>query len=257
MHAHAYVDFSNVEVDPDFADGQPGRRTAPAEIGMSMFFGTEEGPGLPRRLLFLQRVASALRPIWRRVRRADTTARDETQAEKIPWVESGRRRILGIARLRRLPIPWRLHPALRLVRELDRAEDEEPKPWTPNVLPVQLFVVGDLAIAAVPAEFTTMSATRVRKMLLAELRSLGVRHAVVAGYSNAYAGYVTTAEEYTVQDYEGASTHFGKWTHAAYMTELRKLARRLQASDEPGVGEDIRPPRFAPAELAARSFATR
>ena len=43
---------------------------------------------------------------------------------------------------------------------------------------------------------------------------------VVAGLSNAYAGYVTTAEEYDKQHYEGGSTHFGRWTLAAYATNL-------------------------------------
>jgi neutral ceramidase len=55
LHAHAFVDFSRIDVDPRFVDGHTGRRTGPAEIGMAMFFGTEEGPGLPRQLVFLQK----------------------------------------------------------------------------------------------------------------------------------------------------------------------------------------------------------
>jgi neutral ceramidase len=56
------------------------------------------------------------------------------------------------------------------------------------------------------------------------LASAGVQYAVIAGLSNAYAGYVTTREEYANQRYEGASTHFGPWTLAAYQQEFDKLA---------------------------------
>ena len=47
------------------------------------------------------------------------------------------------------------------------------------------------------------------------------------GYSNAYTQYVTTPEEYSLQDYEGGSTLFGPATQPAYMQELDKLAQDL------------------------------
>jgi neutral ceramidase len=246
-HAHAFVDFADVAVDPRFVAGRAGLRTSPAEIGMAMFFGTEEGPGLPRQLRFLQRVLARTRPFW--PGRALDRVRTDSQGEKLTWVESGRRRILGIERLRRLPLPWRVSAALRLVRELDR-DDASPKPWTPNVLPVQLFVVGELAIAAVPGEFTTVAGIRLRESVR---RALAVRRVVLAGYANAYAGYVTTPEEYAVQDYEGASTHFGKWTLPAWQTEFDKLARRL-LSGNPRARFEPRPHQFTDEELAVRTF---
>jgi neutral ceramidase len=244
-HAHAFVDFADVAIDPRFVAGRTGLRTSPAEIGMAMFFGTEEGPGLPRQLRFLQRIAATTRAFL--PSHALDPVRDRSQAEKIAWVESGRRRILGIERLRRIPLPWQLHTALRLVRELDR---DDAKPWTPNVLPVQLFVVGELAIAAVPGEFTTVAGMRLRESVR---RALALKHVVLSGYSNAYAGYVTTPEEYAVQDYEGASTHFGKWTLPAWQTEFDKIARRL-LSGNPRARFEPRPHAFSDAELAARSF---
>src|SRR6185295_17623046 len=51
---------------------------------------------------------------------------------------------------------------------------------------------------------------------------------VIAGLSNAYAGYVATREEYAGQEYEGASTHFGPWTLAGYQQEFRRLAAALR-----------------------------
>jgi neutral ceramidase len=262
--AHAFVDMADVDVDPEFTDGRTDCRTAPAEIGMSMFFGTEEGPGLPRSLLFLQDWLMMVRPLWRQLRSrlpggSDAVRhREATQAEKIPWVQSGRRRLLGIRRLRSIPLPWQVHPALRLVRRLDR--DDAP-PWTPNILPIQLFVIGTQAIAAVPHEFTTVAGRRLSAAVADAMQMAGVHQAIVAGYANAYAGYVTTPEEYTHQEYEGASTHFGKWTLPAYQTLFTRLARDLAATKTPGRGDtsavawpDVRPPDFAPDDLTNRTF---
>jgi neutral ceramidase len=249
QHAHAFFDLADVEVDPRFVDGRTDLRTSSAEIGMAMFFGTEEGPGLPRQLRFLQGWAARARRFVGRT--AADAGRDRAQAEKIPWVESGRRRILGLRRLRRIPLPWRLHASLRLVRELDRGDDPEAKPWTPNVLPAQLFRIGDIVIAAVPGEFTTVSGRRLRESIR---QTLGAKEVILAGYANAYAGYVTTPEEYALQDYEGASTHFGKWTLPAWQTVFDRVARSMQGTEP--LPETRRPHVFTAEELAARAFAS-
>jgi len=51
---------------------------------------------------------------------------------------------------------------------------------------------------------------------------------VIVGLANAYAGYMTTREEYVQQDYEGASTHFGPWQLSAVQQEMDKLAVALR-----------------------------
>jgi neutral ceramidase len=111
-----------------------------------------------------------------------------------------------------------------------------PYPWTPQILPLQIMRLGSLAIIAVPAEFTTMSGRRLRNTVQSILAKMGVRHAVIAGYSNSYAGYVATREEYQMQNYEGASTHFGEWTLAAYQQEFAGLAQAMseQADSDSG-----------------------
>jgi neutral ceramidase len=260
--AHTYVDFSDVEVAPRYADGQSGRHTGPGELGMAMFFGTEEGPGLPREFLFAQRLATWARPFLRRLRspaaRRRLARHDEVQGEKVTLMEGGQRRFLGISRLRRVPLPWSLHPALRQVRELDHNDHDDPKPWTPQILPLQVMQLGPVAIAAVPAEFTTVAGMRLRSSVLDALAVVGVRQAVLSGYSNAYCGYVTTAQEYTRQAYEGASTHFGKWTLAAYQTEFDRLCAALRSdrSDRTNRSGDRgpRPPRFDGDDLAGRLY---
>jgi neutral ceramidase len=120
---------------------------------------------------------------------------------------------------------------------------KKPHPWSPEILPVQLVTIGDLAIIAVPGEFTTMSGRRLVKTVLGKLGSAGVRYVVIAGLSNAYAGYVTTREEYAKQRYEGASTHFGPWTLAAYQQEFEKLAIALRDGTSVNPGPNPTDPR--------------
>lgn len=107
---------------------------------------------------------------------------------------------------------------------------------TPNVLPTQILRIGDLAIVAVPFEFTTMAGRRLRETVGAVLEPSGVRRVVIAGLANDYASYVTTPEEYDLQYYEGASTLFGKWTLDALQQEFKTLAAALRDGTQLGPG---------------------
>uniref|UniRef100_A0A182PKG1 Neutral ceramidase n=1 Tax=Anopheles epiroticus TaxID=199890 RepID=A0A182PKG1_9DIPT len=99
----------------------------------------------------------------------------------------------------------------------------------PKIVPTQLLLVGDFAIAAVPAEFTTMSGRRLR----AAVRQTALEAAnqeitvVVAGLSNMYTSYVATPEEYAIQRYEGASTLYGPHTLTIYLEQFRRLMRSI------------------------------
>jgi hypothetical protein len=123
-------------------------------------------------------------------------------------------------------------------------------PWTPKILPLQVCRIGALVIAGVPAEPTTVAGRRLSRVLAAQLE--GVEHLVVNGCANAYTSYVTTREEYRLQRYEGASTHFGPHTLGAYQTLFRALVRR---SLEPGWDASVEgptPPWFTVDEMEAR-----
>ena len=52
----------------------------------------------------------------------------------------------------------------------------------------------------------------------------GVTQVAVSNYTNGYSGYVTTAEEYAAQHYEGAATLYGPNTLEAYELVVRVLA---------------------------------
>jgi len=99
--------------------------------------------------------------------------------------------------------------------------------WVPEILPFQIFVIGNLAIIGAPAEVTTMSGRRIRAQVIDSLSAINVNSAVIAGLANSYSGYLTTPEEYQTQQYEGASTAFGQYTLSAYLQNYSELADAL------------------------------
>jgi neutral ceramidase len=104
----------------------------------------------------------------------------------------------------------------------------EPYPLSPEVLPLQILRIGNLVLLGIPVELTTMAGRRLRETILNILKSSGIDSVALATYANAYAGYVTTKEEYDIQHYEGASTHFGPYTLMAFQQEFGKLATAIK-----------------------------
>jgi neutral ceramidase len=197
-YRHVYVKMDDVAVSPAFTGGTAAH-TCPAAIGLSMLAGAEDGPGVGHE----GATCAAMHDVWSAF--TCTTTTTPCQAEKPIVLEMG---------------------------------TMKPYPWSPEVLPLQLVTVGNVALVAVPFELTTMAGRRLRETVRARLAPAGVTEVVIAGLSNAYAGYVATREEYAKQEYEGASTHFGPWTLAALQQEFDGLARALRegTSVPPGPG---------------------
>ncbi|MBT3982853.1 MAG: alkaline ceramidase [Bacteriovoracaceae bacterium] len=110
---------------------------------------------------------------------------------------------------------------------ISTGDDVRKNGWTPTTLPFQIIRIGQLALASIPGEMTTMAGRRLRELLKAKLAPIGVKYVVNAGLSNAYSGYITTYEEYQKQHYEGASTHFGPFTLSSYLQIFDQLATSL------------------------------
>lgn len=110
-----------------------------------------------------------------------------------------------------------------------------PLEWQPAIVSTQLARLGDLAIACVPGEFTTMSGRRLRRAVSGKL-GINPDNTIIAGLCNTYSDYITTPEEYQVQRYEGASTIYGPHTLTIYLNQYSKLAEHIikGVSPEPG-----------------------
>ncbi|WNG46981.1 neutral/alkaline ceramidase [Archangium minus] len=113
---------------------------------------------------------------------------------------------------------------------------------TPQIMPLQVLKIGNLAIVAVPTEVTTMAGRRLKDTVKTELASVGVDTAVIAGLSNSYASYLATREEYALQWYEGACTQFGPHELAAFQQEYAKLSKAIVSGADVAAGptpEDV------------------
>lgn len=102
-------------------------------------------------------------------------------------------------------------------------------------LPVQLVRIGDLYVVGMPAEVTVVSGLRLRRAV-AEVMGVPLGHVLVQGYTNAYAHYVTTPEEYDAGEYEGASTLFGRYELPAFVQTVHGLAAHMKAGTTPPLG---------------------
>lgn len=74
----------------------------------------------------------------------------------------------------------------------------EPYDWHPRVVSTQLALIGNVAIAAVPGEFSTMAGRRLKNVIKSAMGSSDAT-VIIAGLSNHYTHYITTYEEYQVR----------------------------------------------------------
>ncbi len=186
-----FVDLSNTRVSADFT-GIDVKQTCIAALGESFAAGTEDGRGPS----FFEEGSTEASPFFQFVSGMIVEPTEEDIA---------------------------CHENKALLLAVGKTT---PYPWSPEVLPLSLQKIGQLAIMAVPAEFTVMAGRRLMRTVENVLGEQ-LRYTVIAGLANAYSGYVSTKEEYDLQHYEGGSTHFGPWTLAAYQQSFYQLAERM------------------------------
>jgi len=233
-----YHNMSSVEVESDLVGGQTGIHTGPAELGLPMFRGTAEGGGAPPLLLFFVelsvRICQIYNFIW------DTLSlngprwpwtHDPVQWNKVTVIASGKSEFFETTKIDKLVYPDWVNPAVKVLRRFAKAGILKERPFTPQILPLQLAQIGNLMIAAVPAEFTTVSGWRLRKLIKTTFENQNLDRVIIQGYANSYAGYVVTPEEYLQQGYEGGCTHFGRWTLSAYLSRFRILCKKLMKNE--------------------------
>ena len=113
-----------------------------------------------------------------------------------------------------------------------------PYEWQPRIVSTQVAVIGNVVIAGVPGEFTTMSGRRLREAIKTVMNDVSddETSVIVAGLCNTYTDYIATPEEYQIQRYEGASTIFGPYTHSIYLKIYQELvtAAILKKNVPPG-----------------------
>ncbi len=260
-YALMYADFSNIIPDKEFTNGQDVK-TGAACHGVSFFVGTDEGRGMSHALGAVSRFVSRTIKNYEFVKgvflseeeRKKIHDKYKIHGKKDILFETGERKVLGTSNIQKMIIPSFLDKGIATFKEQHRNGSLE-KPWTPQILPVQIIIIGDLAVAAFPGEITTIAARRLRDTIHDILKKKGIKKVVVSSYANAYCGYVTTYEEYQTQCYEGGHTVFGEWALAAFQTTFKQLAMQLlEKPEDRKIDTSVKPLEFTKEELSKRSF---
>ena len=260
-YASMYADFSTVKPDKEFTNGQEVR-TGAACLGVSFFVGTAEARGMNDTLgaasRFLSRVVKNYEYITALFisaeKRKKIHDKYKIHGKKDILFETGERKVLGTTDIKNLIFPSWADKGIATFKTQHR-NGSLNKPWTPEILPLQIIIIGELAIAAFPGEITTIAGLRLKETILNILKVKGVERVQISPYANGYCGYVTTYEEYQCQCYEGGHTVFGEWTLAAFQTKFKQLALQLlEKPENRTIDKNILPIEFTEEELSKRSF---
>lgn len=247
-----YVHMPGREVSALSPKGTPAH-LGDAVIGLGFTEGTREGPGP---LHPLHPLARKLTRWMRQGRGGKGRQFIARHGNKIPFLETGKGSdgtLVGLFSLKRPFLPGGVDPTVATYKRYLRDGALDDQPWSPTTLPYQALRIGSLGVVTIPGEPTTMAGRRLREAVMEAAGPEGPSRVVVAGYSNDYTSYITTAEEYDEQWYEGASTLFGRYTELA----MREIHRELSASlwlGRPLLMTNDPPPTFRSDLFSLRRF---
>ena len=111
-----------------------------------------------------------------------------------------------------------------------------PKDEFPHRIIYQVVQIGDMVFIPLPYEVTMESGNRIAAAAAnsaVENGMNGVNHFVVVSCSNGFTGYSTTAEEYSMQRYEGGHTLYGPGTSGFLAAQVSRLLGDMVSTDEP------------------------
>lgn len=254
-----YVDFTRVQCDPAFTNGNLDARTGSAVMGMAFLGGAYvDGPGAHPVLVkaaggiltlikyFEKTKAFFLKGEYKQI----IDLKYKTQGNKKLAIETNARRIFGTKHINRLIVPAWLDPSIYLLKQFFLKDGHRNKPWSARILPIQMFRIDTVALVAFPFEITTIAAKRLKESVEKRLKEKGVKEVIIVPYANSYSGYITTFEEYQVQMYEGGHTVFGEWSLAALQTKFDELCKAMLVNKEDrNILHDDLPPEFTEDEL--------
>lgn len=223
------ADIANTTISTRFCRGLGAARSRPACLGSGFLTGTNEGPGPLFGADRLVRLAGRILCRRSRRRRSQLPPAERWRLDPmVPFgaIGSGVNGVFwGLPLKRVLPLLAPLEASLAWVCGAHLGAGTLDRPWLSGRMPAQLLHIGSLTVAGVPCEPTVMAGRRIASAIQTA-QGVDTGPVVVAGYANAYAGYITTFEEYQYQTYEGGSTLFGPWTLAAWLTTFDDLARQ-------------------------------
>lgn len=121
--------------------------------------------------------------------------------------------------------------------------ETKPDPSLSQILPLGIAIIGDFALIVSPNEVTTMSSRRMKSTIKKVLGDK-IQEIALSGLTNDFAGYITTKEEYSTQQYEGGHTLHGPFSLDLFRQEYDRLAKDLLQNQTSKQG-------IAPKDLSA------
>jgi neutral ceramidase len=258
-----YFNLSAVGCAPDFTPDHKPHACGQAAAGLALLDGTPvDNPGLDTVTTTL--IASWVKyrnilrtlPIFaRKSSRSEFTKLIEAHGPKKILAELHENRILGFRNLNRLRLPLPLSDIGDELKRQYNAGGLKEHTWFPAIIPLQILIIGDVAIVAFPGEITTIAATRLKKSILSKLLNRGILDVIICQNANEYTGYTTTFEEYQQPSYLRGMNFFGQYTLAAIQTAFNSVCINLLKPEVLRQSEGtIKPPDFSDTELRARTW---
>ncbi len=242
-----YADYTKIEVDSEFSNNKIGMSTSDACFGLPFFQGTPvDGKGVPTPVVSFMKLLNA---ILNKKRKSLISS----QGNKEIIVNASSKELFGQGKMD--VIPSFVDESIKEMNKESKKGALKENTLIPVILPVQLFLIGGLAIVGVPGEITTVAGFRVEKLIKETLKEFGVERVIISSYANSYMGYITTQEEYKVQEYEGGHTVFGQWTLAAFETKFKELCFEIiKPKEQRIIDRTLLPPLFSRHELNLRTY---
>ncbi|MCI5058701.1 MAG: neutral/alkaline non-lysosomal ceramidase N-terminal domain-containing protein [Flavobacteriales bacterium] len=226
-YAHRFVNFSEIKITDEFSDGDSDARTSKPTMGVSFFEGTTDGVGISKGLGLIAKAISRFRRFRETAFSKKSKEKYNTQNPKDILLEAAEGKVFGIKNLSRLPT---VDPMIGTLKQHFKTGDIKGKPFVPEILPIQIFKIGQIALVGLTCELTVHAGKRIEELVKRELKDLDVEHVIMVPYANGYSGYATTKEEYEVQCYEGGHTMYGKYTLQANLQECARLCRLMKGA---------------------------
>lgn len=178
-------------------------KTAEPCFGVAFAAGTQEGPGISALEQRFLRTLSKFLYLFSGDRELLAV-----HGPKDIFIAPNSKRVLNLPFKLLLPIGSLFDPLIKSMKNLLKMDKYKYAPkWYDTNLPVHTVKTSAFILIGIPFEITTMAAKRVREMISKEFK---IENVIISSYTNAYAGYITTPEEYSLQYYEGGHTVFGK-----------------------------------------------
>lgn len=232
-----YSNFGLLDIDPKYSNGKEGCVTSPSCMGVSMLEGSKhDGPGMhPSIGVFARALSRSIRMAEKAAlqfadedRRKRLLRKFEAKGVKDIVLEADGNKVYGARHPRKFFLPGFLDEMIRNIKEFDRRGAYKFLPFTPQVLPLQIVRLGDIAICTLPFEITVVASFRLKKFLAEQLKELNINQVILCPYSNAYSGYITTYEEYQYQGYEAGHCVFGQYSLFGVMQQYDLLINNLK-----------------------------